>query len=93
MTGDDMSRKFDPDSETNSSRRKFLKTLGAATAGVLLTPYIKSAGVLAYGYEKKAVYLAQVAITNGSVAASLSSPMRYAPMLSTATGCFPANNT
>ena len=64
MTGDDMSRKFDPDSETNNSRRKFLKTLGAATAGVLFAPYIKSAGVLAYGYEKNAAYLAQVAITN-----------------------------
>lgn len=53
---------FDPD--TGNSRRRFLKTIGAAAAGVFLAPYIKSAGVLAYGHERKSSYVAQVAITN-----------------------------
>jgi uncharacterized protein (DUF362 family) len=49
--------------ETNSSRRIFLKRLGAATAGVLVVPYLKPSGVFAYGYKNASSYLAQVAIT------------------------------
>ena len=52
------------DSGQGNSRRRFLKTLGAATAGVFLAPYVKSMGVLAYGHERKVSYLAQVAITS-----------------------------
>lgn len=53
----------DFDSDSGNSRRKFLKTLGAATVGVFLAPYIKSMGVTAYGHEKAPSYLTQVAIT------------------------------
>ncbi len=51
-------------SETNSSRRVFLKRLGAATAGAFVVPYLKPSGVFAYGYKNTSSYLAQVAITN-----------------------------
>jgi uncharacterized protein (DUF362 family) len=51
-------------SEANSSRRRFLKRLGAATAGVLVVPYLKPSGVFAYGYKGSSSYIAQVAITN-----------------------------
>ncbi len=59
-----MKKISDLDSGQGNSRRKFLKTLGAATAGVFLAPYVRSMGVLAYGHERKVSYLAQVAITN-----------------------------
>lgn len=49
-------------SGTGNSRRKFLKTLGAATAGALVAPYIRSAGVFAYEREKESDYLAKVGI-------------------------------
>lgn len=57
-----MRRDSDIVSGTDNSRRKFLKTLGAATAGVLVAPYIRSAGVLAYEREKESDYLAKVGI-------------------------------
>ena len=63
MAGDDMIRKLDPGSETDSSRRNFLKTLGTAAAGVFIAPYIKSAGIFAYSRRRNSSYLAQVAIT------------------------------
>jgi len=53
----------DSKQETNSSRRSFLKLMGAATAGLIASPYIKSTNVFAYGWEEKSSYLAQVAIT------------------------------
>jgi uncharacterized protein (DUF362 family) len=49
--------------EANSSRRIFLKRLGAATAGMLVAPYIKPSGVFAYEYKNASSYLAQVALT------------------------------
>ncbi len=47
------------------SRRRFLRTLGASTAGMLVAPYIKSSNIFAYGHENNASYLAKVAITEG----------------------------
>ena len=48
---------------TSSSRRIFLKRLGAATAGVLVAPYLKQSGVFAYEYKNTSSSLAQVALT------------------------------
>ncbi len=48
----------------SSSRRKFLKTLGTAAAGLLVVPYLKPSGVFAYKINRSSSYLAQVAITN-----------------------------
>ncbi len=45
------------------SRRKFLNILGKTTGGLVLTPFIKSANVAAYGHEKESSFLAQVGVT------------------------------
>ena len=50
--------------EMNSSRRKFIKTVGTAAAGLLVVPYLKPSGVLAYNHKRSSSYLATVAITN-----------------------------
>jgi len=47
----------------NFSRRKFLRTLGTSTAGLLVAPYIKSQNIFAYGHEGNSQYLSQVAVT------------------------------
>lgn len=47
----------------NSSRRRFLKTLAATTAGLVGLPYLKPSGVYAYRHKAASSYLAQVAIT------------------------------
>ena len=47
------------------SRRSFLGTLTASTAGLLLIPYIRSASIFAYGHASGASFLAQVALTQG----------------------------
>jgi uncharacterized protein (DUF362 family) len=57
-------KKSSKDSGSKSSRRIFLKKLGAATAGVLVVPYLKPSGVFAYDHTSASSYLAQVAITN-----------------------------
>ncbi len=46
------------------SRRTFLRTMGTASAGLLVAPYISSSNIFAYGREDKASYLAKVGITN-----------------------------
>lgn len=46
------------------SRRRFLRTLGISTTGMLVAPYIRSSNIFAYGHEKNVSYLATVAITN-----------------------------
>jgi len=51
-------------SEPNSSRRNFLRTLGTATAGLLVAPYLKPSGVFAYNHKRTSSYPATVAITN-----------------------------
>ena len=51
-------------SGAGSSRRLFLKRLGAATAGVLVVPYLKPSGVFAYDFKSASSFSAQVAITN-----------------------------
>jgi uncharacterized protein (DUF362 family) len=50
--------------EMNPSRRNFLKTLGTTAAGIIVAPYIKPSGILAYNHKQAASYLATVAITN-----------------------------
>ena len=48
----------------NSSRRNFLKTVGTATAGLFVVPYLKPSGVFAYNHNKVGAYLATVALTD-----------------------------
>lgn len=45
------------------TRREFLNTLGLTTAGLLVTPFIRSTNVKAYGHESVSSFLAQVAVT------------------------------
>jgi uncharacterized protein (DUF362 family) len=45
------------------SRRKFLRTMGTTTAGLLVAPYISSSNIFAYGHKSKSLYLTKVAIT------------------------------
>jgi uncharacterized protein (DUF362 family) len=54
---DDTSRRIIP-------RRDFLRTLGTASAGLLVAPYLKTSRVFAYTHEQDFSYLATVAITN-----------------------------
>ena len=51
------------DSGNIFSRRKFLRTLGSTTAGLLVAPYIKSQNILGYRHEGNSQYISQVAIT------------------------------
>jgi len=48
----------------NSSRRDFVKHIGAAAAGLLVVPYLKPSGVFAYNRTQGSSYLATVAIAN-----------------------------
>ena len=48
----------------NSSRRDFVKQVGAAAAGLLVVPYLKPSGVFAYTRTEDASFLATVAICN-----------------------------
>jgi uncharacterized protein (DUF362 family) len=50
----------------SSSRRRFLDTLGMASAGLLVAPYLRSANVFARGLEDRSSYLAQVAVTQAT---------------------------
>ncbi|HTP12343.1 MAG TPA: DUF362 domain-containing protein, partial [Bacteroidota bacterium] len=50
--------------QENSSRREFIKKVGAAGAGLLAIPYLKPSGVFAYDLRKNSSYLATVAVTN-----------------------------
>jgi uncharacterized protein (DUF362 family) len=47
-------------------RRDFLRTLGTAGAGLLISPYIKSMDIFAGGLEGRPSYLAQVALTQAN---------------------------
>jgi uncharacterized protein (DUF362 family) len=51
------------DSSDKLSRRKFIGTLGASTAGLLFVPHFKASGSLAHAADGGSSYLAQVAIT------------------------------
>ncbi|HUI29269.1 MAG TPA: DUF362 domain-containing protein [Candidatus Acidoferrales bacterium] len=51
-------------SEMNSSRRRFIRNVGTAAAGLLVVPYLKPSGVFAYNHKRTSSYLATVAITN-----------------------------
>ena len=46
------------------SRRKFIKIVGTAAAGLLVVPYLKPSGVFAYSHRLPSSYLATVAITD-----------------------------
>jgi hypothetical protein len=48
----------------NSSRRAFIKKVGTAAAGLLVVPYLKPSGVVAYSRGLTSFYLATVAITD-----------------------------
>ena len=50
----------------NSSRRDFVKQVGAAAAGLLVVPYLKPSGVFAYTRTEDASFLATVAICNSA---------------------------
>ncbi len=50
--------------EKNSSRRDFIKKIGTAAAGLIIAPYIKPSGILAYDHKKTSSYLATVAISD-----------------------------
>ena len=50
--------------EMDASRRSFIKRLGTAAAGLLVVPYLKPSGVLAYYHRSSVSSLATVAITN-----------------------------
>ena len=45
------------------SRREFLGALGLTTAGLFVTPFIRSTNVEAYGHESVSSFLAKAAIT------------------------------
>ena len=49
--------------EVNSSRREFVRKIGTA-AGLLIVPYLKPSGVLAYNLKRTSSYLATVAIAD-----------------------------
>ena len=51
------------DSGNIFSRRKFQRTLGSTTAGLLVAPYIKSQNILGYGHEGNSQYISQVGVT------------------------------
>ena len=48
----------------NSSRRDFVKQVGAAAAGLLVVPYLKPSGVFAYTRTENSAFLATVGICN-----------------------------
>jgi uncharacterized protein (DUF362 family) len=50
--------------DINSSRRDFVKKVGAAAAGLLVVPYLKPSGVFAYNRTQGSSFLATVAIAN-----------------------------
>ncbi len=50
--------------ETNPSRRKFIKNVGTAAAGLLVVPYLKPSGVFAYNHMQSSSFLATVGICN-----------------------------
>ena len=50
--------------ELNSSRRDFIKKIGTAAAGLIIAPYIKPSGILAYDHKKTSSFLATVAISD-----------------------------
>ena len=60
-----MRRKDEGDFDAiNSSRRNFIKRVGAAAAGILVAPYIKPSGVFGYDHKQVSSFLATVAITD-----------------------------
>ncbi len=62
-----MGRKDTKDFEpTNASRRDFLRNVGAAAAGLLVAPYLRPSGVLAYSHGLTSSPLATVAIANAT---------------------------
>ncbi len=46
------------------SRRDFIKTVSTAAAGLLVVPYLRPSGVLAYGHKRTSSYLASVGIAD-----------------------------
>lgn len=50
-------------SKNKFSRRAFLRTIGATSAGLFIAPYISSTNIFAYGRAGESSYLAKVGIT------------------------------
>jgi uncharacterized protein (DUF362 family) len=50
--------------DMNTSRRDFIKKVGIAAAGVVVVPYLKPSGLVAYNHKEASSFLATVAITN-----------------------------
>ena len=55
--------KDDKISKRKFTRRSFIRTIGATSAGLIVAPYITPANVFAFGREEKSSFLAKVAIT------------------------------
>jgi len=50
--------------DMNSSRRKFIRNVGTAAAGLLVAPYLRPSGVFAYSHLQSPSFLTTVAICN-----------------------------
>jgi uncharacterized protein (DUF362 family) len=50
--------------ELNSSRRDFIKKIGTAAAGLMVAPYLKPSGVLAYDHKQVSAIRTTVAVCN-----------------------------
>jgi uncharacterized protein (DUF362 family) len=48
----------------NSSRREFIKKVGAATAGFLVAPYLQPSGIFKYDHKQVSSFLTSVALTD-----------------------------
>ncbi len=53
-------------SDVDASRRDFVRKVGTAAAGLLIAPYLKPSGVLAYTHERTSSFRATVALCNTS---------------------------
>lgn len=57
-------RRMEQYDKVNPSRRAFIRKAGMAAAGLMVAPYLRSSGLLAYNHSSAASYLAQVAIAS-----------------------------
>jgi hypothetical protein len=61
--------------EMKSSRRDFIRKAGTIGASMLVVPYLKPSGILAYDLRKNSSYLATVAVTNTTNTRPTATPM------------------
>jgi uncharacterized protein (DUF362 family) len=58
-----VNKRLNDTSPKNISRRKFINTLGATTAGLLIAPYVRSDNIFAYGHDALSPFVSMVGIT------------------------------